>query len=118
MNSLSSATLLLGELNFFFGGGDLFLFLTISTKRELLKITPKKISVYVKYQLFSWGGNKESNMTQVTPRKRRGQNRQSTATQHGSCLETHHYIYPASRGFSRSGIAFSVSDTNGLASQT
>ena len=62
MNSLSSATLLLGDLNFFLGGGGLFLFLTISTKRELLKITPKKISVYVKYQLFSWGGNKESNM--------------------------------------------------------
>ena len=47
----------------------MFLFLTISTKRELLKITPKKISVYVKYQLFSCGGNKESNMTQVTPKK-------------------------------------------------
>ena len=45
MNSLSSATLLLGDLIFFGGGGDLFLFLTISTKRELLKITPKKISV-------------------------------------------------------------------------
>ena len=46
MNSLSSATLLLGDLIFFFGGGGgLFLFLTISTKRELLKITPKKISV-------------------------------------------------------------------------
>ena len=68
MKSLSSATLLLGDL-IFFGGGDLFLFLTNSTKRELLKITPKKISVYVKYQLFSLGGNKESNMTQVTPRK-------------------------------------------------
>ena len=56
MNSLSSATFFGGDL-FFGGGGDLFLFLMISTKRELRKLTPKKISVYVKYQLFSWGGN-------------------------------------------------------------
>ena len=47
----------------------MFIFITISTKRGLLKTTRKKISVYVKYQLFSWCGNKESNMTQVTPKK-------------------------------------------------
>ena len=44
MNSLLSATFFGGDL-FFLGGGNLFLFLMISTKRELRKLTPKKISV-------------------------------------------------------------------------
>lgn len=45
MNSLLSATFFGGDLFFWGGGGNLFLFLMISTKRELRKLTPKKISV-------------------------------------------------------------------------
>ena len=60
--------LLLGDLFFFGGGGDLFPFHDWHKKRitqsnSKVNINLRKISV------VPWGGNEKSNVTQVTPKK-------------------------------------------------